>query len=159
MNRFPFNRLTVLFGLLFLTGCFGFGASDDVAEPEALPPASMITELTAKDDTEGTRVTLRANGSVAYRVFRLERPDRLLLTFPGVEWDVTIQPQKMDRALLSGLFPMDDTGDASRLEIMTKGTPEYEVQERPDGVEVLLLADRSVSQEVGPHLRDLDAVQ
>ncbi|MBF0160810.1 MAG: type IV pilus secretin PilQ [Magnetococcales bacterium] len=105
----------------------------------ATTDATFISRIDAVESTQGVRIVLNSNGRLPYQVFGLDTPPRLLLTFPSARLEPAVQPKIVDLPGVSGLFPMAEGEQGSRLEVFLQGQRAYRVQERPDGLDLTIL--------------------
>ncbi len=110
-------------------------------DPAGLPP-KRITAMEVLETGKGARVSLKGNGSLQYNLFPLMDPPRLLLVFPATTLGPAVQPRTLDRSTIVGLFPRERKDGSGNLEIILREMLDYDVQERPDGLNITVFANK-----------------
>ncbi|MBF0455899.1 MAG: type IV pilus secretin PilQ [Magnetococcales bacterium] len=117
------------------------GLSGSSAEKQA--EKGRVYRMVHAQTQEGERVSFFANKPLAYQIFRLSNPDRVVLMLTQTTLGPAVQPMVIDKSKLSGLFPTEtDKGD-SRIEVTLKAELAYEVKERDDGLDLLFYTPES----------------
>ncbi|MGN7612305.1 type IV pilus secretin PilQ [Magnetococcales bacterium HHB-1] len=149
-----------LVGLLILaTGCQSTSFTKLKAKKKEGTLIGMATEIThiqAMDAGPTTRITLRGNGKIRYRLFQLNDPPRLMLTLPKTKLSPVIQPRKLKLQHVTALYPMENAKhDSSQVEVVLRNMAQYRIKEEEHGLEVVLHNEATVPQATDPMIRDV----
>jgi type IV pilus assembly protein PilQ len=113
------------------------GKPADKSETAAVPPAKMLNTIAASD--EGIEITV--NGGIdTYSVFKLAKPDRIVLDMPGVKSGVPATPITINKFGIGdarlGIYP-----DKVRivLDAEKDSIPSYKVIKSANGLRVLFV--------------------
>lgn len=131
--------LHLIAGLLAISGCAT--SSSPTGEQEASTPSNRISRIDAVEGSRGTSVHIQSENKLKYTLFQKEQPARLLLHFPDAKLDPGVQPRNINLSQVTGLFPMENPEGGSKLEIVLPQNRAYDIQERPDGMELIVLSD------------------
>lgn len=126
---------------------------------DQLPQASQISSIDALETNQGIRISLGSDGPLDYKLFRLDSPPRLLLTFPKTRMGASIQPKTLDFKSVTGLFPMENGKNGSRLEITLSTPLNYDIHARKDGLDLSILSKQSPEDQVKTHIEDIRVLQ
>ena len=104
-------------------------------------PATLLVGIDPVRENGGARVTLRADGQLAYRTFTLERPDRLVFDLLGVQnalgaRHLPVEAGAVDVVRVAQFRPEPDA--VARVVFDLSAPAPYRVIERPDQIEVVV---------------------
>ncbi|NGZ29233.1 MAG: type IV pilus secretin PilQ [Magnetococcales bacterium] len=147
--------LHLIAGLLALSGCATSSMTD--GEQEGKNQTSRISRIDAADGGKGTILNIQSDGKLKYTLYQKEQPSRLLLNFPESKLDPRVQPRQLNLNNISAIYPMDNPEGGSKLEIALPQNRAYDVQERPDGLDIVILGDNPEKAGDIPRVRDVVA--
>ncbi|MBF0185043.1 MAG: type IV pilus secretin PilQ [Magnetococcales bacterium] len=150
-RRCPASLLLLLSSLLgsalLLPGCLANGPSPAATQlPSPAAQATLINDLELLETTQGVRLSLHSDGPLPYQIFHLQEPPRLLLTFNNARLASTIQPKEVTLPGLTGIYPLNEGEQGSRLELALHSGVQYTLLERADGLDLNLLTPQEGSQ-------------
>ncbi|MEO5376937.1 MAG: type IV pilus secretin PilQ [Magnetococcus sp. DMHC-6] len=140
--------LLVFTGVLGLAGCAenaplvaSNGAKEAASVTAEKARTAIITRMEAMEIGSGARVALFSQTPMVYELVKLSAPPRIILTFPTLLLSPEVQPQVVNLSTISAIYPSNE-GDkgGSHIEIILKEDLSYDIQERPDGLDLLVLA-------------------
>ncbi|MEO5332040.1 MAG: type IV pilus secretin PilQ [Magnetococcus sp. YQC-5] len=116
--------------------------------------ATRIADIIMQEEALGTRITLKADAPLVYKVFQKNDPPRLLLTFPGIKIDSAIQPRLVNLSTIIGIFPSETSDQNGQLELTLPSLLEYKIKENPKGLDLIVLAKNQGATKNMPEIRD-----
>ena len=151
-SRIVLWLVLVLSGTLSLSSCLL--APSKTASPlteSVAKKATRLLKMEAKQSAQGIVIALAADGALSYDLTKLDDPPRLLLTFPELRLEPTIQPILLNFPEVTGLFPAEEGEKGSRLEVVLRQTEHYTLLERADGLDLTIPSngEKSVVPEEG----------
>ncbi|MBF0193905.1 MAG: type IV pilus secretin PilQ [Magnetococcales bacterium] len=147
-RQYPWHTLlaiTLLIIPIFVGGCKttnekkwdGLSSNAKTSKADKINIARMVHLRTQ----QGDKISLASNKPLTYQVFRLSKPNRVVLVFPKATLGPTVQPTVIRGSTLTGLFPSEEKTGGSRLEVTLKDEIEYEVIERDDGLDIIFISE------------------
>ena len=127
-------------------------ADPEVAKAPELPQRRILA-MEMLETGRGSRVSLKGDGPIRYKLFQLDNPPRLLLAFPATTLGPAVQPRTLDSGPITGLFPREKADGSSNLEIILGQSRDHDVSEQPDGLDVTILSGAVQKADKRPQIR------
>ncbi|MBF0189862.1 MAG: type IV pilus secretin PilQ [Magnetococcales bacterium] len=146
-----------IFALLVLAGCLASQPpAPEAANPaqQAARPPTRILEVSAREESRGTHISVKADGPLTHRLYQKSDPPRILLIFPKTPLDHAIQPRLVNLATVAGLFPGETPEHDGQLELTLPAMLEYDLKETSSGLELTVLAPKRQESKNRPEIRD-----
>ncbi|MBF0212079.1 MAG: type IV pilus secretin PilQ [Magnetococcales bacterium] len=160
MMRPALPLLSPMLALLLLAGCLATPPAPVAETPES-PPAPVasgsarILDVTAREDARGATLSIKASGAFTHHLYPKSDPPRILMIFPKTPLDGTIQPRLVNLSTITGIFPGETPEHDGQLELTLPAQLEYDLQERPEGLELTVLAKKAQESKNRPEIRDV----
>ncbi|MBF0271437.1 MAG: type IV pilus secretin PilQ [Magnetococcales bacterium] len=149
--------LSSFFALLLLAGCLASQPAPEATDPaqQTAKPPTRILEVTAREESNGTRILVKADGPLTHQLYQKSDPPRILLIFPKTLLDHAIQPRLINLSTVAGLFPGETPEHDGQLELTLPSMLEYDLKETASGLELTVLANKKGQESKNrPEIRD-----